>query len=246
MRFQTGILFACGLLFGTCAASQDVLIDNVTVVSPERDMPRDRAAVLIRNGRIVAIKRSPARRDSSQFVDGTGLYLTPGLIDSHVHLGDVSGMTPEQQQANPALTEAARAQTPRSYLYFGFTTLVDLLSVGERVKQWNAQAVRPDLYFCGGAPVMDGYPMNWTPKPERYKAWPYLLVQPGDIAPEGMNAADHTPEAVVKRMRADGAICVKSFFERGWGNINPLPVPTRDTIDALVRAAHKERMPVFL
>ena len=30
-------------------------------------------------------------------VDGTGRFLVPGLMDSHVHLGGVPGMTPEQE-----------------------------------------------------------------------------------------------------------------------------------------------------
>lgn len=246
MRFATGILFVCSLLSGAGAFAQDVLIDNVTVVSPERARPLAHASVLIRNGRIVSIKRAPARRDSGEFIDGTGLYLAPGLIDSHVHLGNVSGMTPEQEQANRALTDAALAQMPKSYLYFGFTTLLDLLGNSARTKEWNAQSLRPDLYFCGGAPMLDGYPTNWTPVPQRYKDWPYLIVQPSDKAPDGMDAAAHTPEAVVKRMRADGAICVKSFFERGFGPVSNLPVPSRETMNTLIRTAHEEHMPVFL
>lgn len=90
--------------------------------------------------------------------------------------------------------------------------------------------------------------MNWTPKPQRYPLWPYLIVQPADVksVSEGINPANHTPEAVVTRMRADGAICVKTFFERGFGNVSELPVPSHDTMSALIRAARREQMPVFL
>jgi len=247
MRLTASMGFVCGLLFGACLSAQDLRIENVTVVSPERDAPLQQASVQIRNDRIVAVGKASSRH-SGQVIDGTGLYLAPGLIDSHVHLADVPGMTPEQQQANAATADAMFAQMPRSYLYFGFTTLIELLGNPLRTKDWNAQSLRPDLYFCGGAAVIDGYPMNWTPKPQRYQLWPYLIVQPTDVksVPEGMDPAAHTPDAVVKRMRADGAICVKSFFERGFGNVNQLPVPTPETIDALIRAAHKEHMPVFL
>jgi imidazolonepropionase-like amidohydrolase len=247
MHVAARIGFACGLLFCACLSAQELRIENVTVVSPELDRPLPGVTVSIRNDRIVAVGKA-SERSSGQVIDGTGLYLAPGLIDSHVHLGNVPGMTPEQQQANTRMTAAALTQMPLSYLYFGFTTLLDLLGNGERTREWNALPLRPDLYFCGGAPVLDGYPMNWTPKPLRYELWPHLIVQPSDAAatPEGMKAAEQTPEAVIKRMRADGAICVKTFFERGYGDASQLPVPSHDTMNALIRAARKEHMPVFL
>jgi hypothetical protein len=116
------------------------------------------------------------------------------------------------------------------------------------LRAWNAHDLHPDLYFCGGAALVDGYPMNWEPKPQRYQQFPYLLVQRGEesTAPEGIDPAAHTPEAVVSRMKADGAICVKSFFDRGLGGALNLPVPRLDTMRALVRAAHVAQMPVLL
>jgi imidazolonepropionase-like amidohydrolase len=64
--------------------------------------------------------------------------------------------------------------------------------------------------------------------------------------PAGVDAADHTPEAVVARMKADGAICVKTFFDRGPDPRSSLPVPQLATIRALVRAAHAAGLPVLL
>ena len=39
-------------------------------------------------------------------------------------------------------------------------------------------------------------------------------------------------------MKADGAICVKTFFERGFRRVRDLPVPKAETIRELVQAAH--------
>jgi len=77
---------------------------------------------------------------------------------------------------------------------------------------------------------------------------PYFLVEPGNAAslPADVDASAHSPEAVVRRMKADGAICVKTHFERGFGADRNLPVPQLVTIRALVRAAHAADMPVFL
>ena len=244
------------IVLSLCCASavgRSLRIENVTIVSPERATPMPEITVVIQGDRITAIyssKAAAAQKAESnvEVIDGHGLYLSPGLVDSHVHTGGVPGMGPAQQAANPEIARELREQVPRSYLYFGFTTLVDLDSTPAAIAKWNAHEVHPDIYFCGGAAVLDGYPMNWEPKPERYQAYPYLLVQRGEeaAAPGGVNPSMHTPEAVVARMKADGALCVKSFFDRGAGGGEALPVPRLDTVRELVRAAHSAKMPVLL
>ncbi len=242
-----GLVVALGLCC-TSAAGADIRIDHVTIVSPERAAPMRDASVYIHGERITSIGRGKQSAKGVEVIDGSGLYLAPGLIDSHVHTGGAPGMGPAQERANPEIAHELRDQVPRSYLYFGFTTLIDLVSTPEAIANWNAHEVHPDIYFCGGAPVVDGYPMNWGPKPQRYQEYPYLIVQRGEeaSAPEGVGPPMHTPEAVVARMKADGAICVKDFFDRGQGGGEALPVPRLDTMRALVHAAHVAKMPVLL
>jgi imidazolonepropionase-like amidohydrolase len=248
-----GFVIAVAVCCYSAATANDLRIDYVTIISPERASPMRDATVYIQGERITSISPSKpdARRGADrnvEVIDGRGLYLSPGLIDSHVHTGGVPGMGPAQERANPEIARASGNQVPRSYLYFGFTTLIDLISTPEAIAKWNARDVHPDIYFCGGTPIVDGYPMNWDPKPERYQEYPYLVVQRGEesAAPAGVDPAAHTPEAVVSRMKEDGAICVKSFFDRGIGGGEKLPVPTLDTMRTLVRAAHTSKMPVLL
>jgi imidazolonepropionase-like amidohydrolase len=118
-------------LFCASAVAADLRIDHVTVVSPEQSSPMQDASVVIRGDRITEIShsKSAAARGGEadlEVIDGTGLYLSPGLIDSHVHTSGVPGMGPPQERANPEMARAAENQVPRSYLYFGFTTLIDL------------------------------------------------------------------------------------------------------------------------
>ncbi len=47
-------------------------------------------------------------------------------------------------------------------------------------------------------------------------------------------------------MKSDGAICVKTFFERGFGGVRNLPVPKLETIRAVVKAAHAAGLPVLM
>jgi imidazolonepropionase-like amidohydrolase len=252
LRFAglSGLLIASALQCER-AAGQDLRIEHVTVISPERSLALADANVMVREGRIAAIV--PAAKDEDAppgtlTIEGRGLDLVPGLIDSHVHVGSIPGMTDEQERAHPEIARAARDQIPRSYLYFGFTTLIDLISTPDEMARWKSHDPVPDTYFCGGAALMDGYPMNYLPKPQRYARMPYMIVEPqgGAPRPPGVDPAAHTPQAVVARMKSDGAICAKTFFERGFGGVHDLPVPRPETIRALVRAAHAAGLPVLM
>jgi imidazolonepropionase-like amidohydrolase len=246
-RFGWSVLAAT--LPGAVSAA-DLQIEHVTIVSPERDSPMRDALVRIHDGCIVAISKVEGAIAHSSgdtiVMDGSGLFLAPGLIDSHVHLGGIPGMTPEQEAQHPEIASAARDQIPRSYLLYGFTSVIDLISTPQAMVPWKSHDIVPDTYFCGGAALMDGYAMNYAPKPQRYQRWPYMLIEPGSPPPAGIDPAMHTPQAVVSRMKADGAICVKTFFERGFGGVHDLPVPKLETIREVVKAAHAVGLPVLM
>ena len=233
------------------AQAEDLLIKNVTVVSPEREAPSAATSVLVRDGQIVAIgpELSQGAHGSEQVIDGAGRYLAPGLIDAHTHLSDIPGMTFEHEQAHPNVAREARRQIPRSYLYHGFTSVIDMMAGRpDVIAEWNKLDVRPHAYFCGAAPVFDGYPMNFIPKPVRYRIVPYFLFdeERADEFPAGFDPTEHTPEAVVEKMHADGAVCAKTTFESGFGGRNDLPLPGERVIRDLVAAAHARGMPVLL
>src|SRR3979409_2440783 len=59
-----------------------LLIQNGTVLDPSRQF-EGRADVLIRDGKIAALGANLGRADRE--IDAAGLYVTPGLIDIHVH-----------------------------------------------------------------------------------------------------------------------------------------------------------------
>lgn len=62
----------------------------------------------------------------------------------------------------------------------------------------------------------------------------------------GVDAADHTPAAVVRRMKAEGAICIKTHFEPGFRPGQNLPTPSAPLIRSLVLEAGKCGLPVLL
>lgn len=245
-----GLWFLLSAALPASLMAADMVIEHVNVISPERDQPLRNAMVRVHDGRIVAVAGDGKVGDAGRgttVVDGTGLFLSPGLIDSHVHLTQIPGMTDAQEAAHPDIASAARRQFPHSYLLHGFTTLIDLVTTPEGVARWrqSSDAV-PDTYWCGGAALMDGYSMNYEPKPQRYHDFPYMLMEPGMQAPPGIDPAMHTPQAVVSRMKSDGASCVKTFYETGFGGTTGLPVPKLETIRAVVKAAHALELPVLM
>lgn len=67
-------------------ASPPVLIRNATVMTAT-GQELVNASVLIRDGRIVAVGNSVTAPADAVVVDGSGKFVTPGIIDTHSHLG---------------------------------------------------------------------------------------------------------------------------------------------------------------
>jgi len=231
----------------------DVWIRDVTLISPERDQPIPHAHVVVRNGRIVSVgQESPRGADVRvAIVQGSEKFLMPGLIDGHVHLAGVPGLLPEHEAANPKIAEAYVAQLPRSYLYFGFTTVVDLNVINraavDRIK--NAE-LGPVVFDCDNALALaNGYPMVYLPKDVRFDRYRNFLHDPRQAAaiPDRFRPEDHTPAAAVERVANAGGVCVKAHYESGFGQLRGrLPVPTPDLMRDVRDASHRRGLPLLL
>jgi imidazolonepropionase-like amidohydrolase len=66
--------------------SQPVLITNATVLTATGERI-ERGSVLMRDGKIAAVGASVQAPADATVVDGTGQWVTPGIIDAHSHLG---------------------------------------------------------------------------------------------------------------------------------------------------------------
>lgn len=223
------------------AASDSLLIRNVYVISPEAKASAKPVNLLIEQGRISAIGQQEF--PATAVIDGGGRYLIPGLIDSHVHLDGVPGYRAEDN-TDSAVYRQALAQIPKSYLYFGFTTLLDLASTKEAIAQWNNQALAPEAFYCAPVPIPGGYPLAMMP--EEMLANIRRQLHDHHKHPDKPGSDHQTPGQIIEEISIEDAICVKIFYEKGFGPMRNLPVPSQEIIRELVTEAHTRSLPVFL
>lgn len=239
------LIFASIMLLAS-PVHADVLISNVHIITAQAKVIGP-TQIYLSKGRIQSIGDDIKAPAASLRIAGKGGYLIPGLIDSHVHLQGVPG----ESDAMPApVRQTALAQIPRSYLYFGFTTVLDLISDDGPMAEWNAQPLAPTAYHCAGVPIPGGYPLAWLPK-EQQLASPmarYYLYDPRqrELMAATAGSERHKAEPLVARIAQTGARCIKTFYETGFGRLRNVPVPSRKMMRELIVAADKHHLPVFI
>jgi len=82
-KLYTVVLF---LMANHWAMSQDVLIKNGTVITIT-DGVKENTDVLIQNGKIKSIGAGISAGDQVRVVEAEGMYVMPGIIDAHSHIG---------------------------------------------------------------------------------------------------------------------------------------------------------------
>ena len=119
------------------------VLPDVTVVDGERS--QSHAWIAVHEDRIVAVARGPLDAPGATVIEAArGRFVTPGLIDSHVHLF-LSGASGATGEVDFTLRDHLRA-----HLLFGVTSVVDLgapLAVAELVAAtqdpaWRGPSVR--------------------------------------------------------------------------------------------------------
>ncbi len=230
-----------------------VLIQHVHLVGTE--LPATGLFdVLLENGKILQIQpaTSKSKLKAARKIDGKRQYLIPGLIDAHVHLDGVPGYAGDEQalESDAAMLQQARQQMPRSYTYFGFTTVLDLTGDADFTAKWNQESMAPRAFFCAPVTIPNGYPASWMDKDLQFQvpASKMMLFDPAqpNVYPSNFVVEQHSPAAVVQAAKQAGASCIKVFYETGFGPKKNLPVPSIELIRAVVKEAHQSKLPVYL
>ena len=234
------------------SAEDDLLIRHAILMSPEREKPTRPLDVLIVGGYIQEIAEHIENKSGVQVLDASGLYLTPGLIDSHVHVYHATGLKRRYTGNFEALYEQYLAQAPRSFLYYGYTSVIELNASPRANQAFNAAPQHPRLLHCGHGLVLDdGFMVLEFEDGGFAKRFPNYLHAPGSDhpTPDGDDPANHTPEQTVTALIESGAACIKLYYEEAlWfpGGAPPFRLPAQSLIEDVVRVAHAKGVPVLL
>ena len=121
-------LYFFSLLFFTnvmLSQTYSIVIKNGHVIDPKNNID-EILDIAISNGKIVQVAKNIDTRNASQVVNAKGFYVTPGLIDIHVHV--FAGTHLDQAYMN-----GPNAVTPDGFTFrTGVTTVVDAGSSGWR------------------------------------------------------------------------------------------------------------------
>ncbi|MBE3658943.1 hypothetical protein BOO92_19940 [Vibrio navarrensis] len=245
-------LFLAVFCAATSAAQGDLLIRNVTILSPERNEPIYDTDVLIQSGYIHEIGKRLENKTEANTLDARGLFLTPGLIDSHVHLYHATGLKRRYAENFDVLYDAYAKQAPRSFLYFGYTSVIELNEEPDTNKIFNSAPMHPRLFSCGHGLVLDDGFMALEFENDSFaKRFPhYLHVQGANHAtPDGDDPTNHTVQKSIASLVDNGAICIKLYYEEAlWypGGAPDFRLPSQELIEEVVNEAHLKGVPVLL
>ncbi|MES0883736.1 amidohydrolase family protein [Roseibium sp. SCP14] len=253
-QFTATVLIALCML--PMSASQGgaatTLIHSITVVSPERSAPLENAWVLLEDETIADVGSGAPPEHADTVIDGANRYLVPGLIDSHVHLYHATGLKRRYTGKFEELRAEFFAQQPRSFLYHGFTTVIELNADFRSNARFTKTDPHPRLFHCGQGAVLSGGFMSLEVEDGNLgKAYPgYFIDHHARDDEKTSRVPGHSPEDAVRHIAERGGICVKAYYEEAlWWPRKPKPdfaLPTDKIMRELVEAAHTREMPVIL
>jgi imidazolonepropionase-like amidohydrolase len=148
-------LMSAAALFAlaACPAEAAYTIAHVTVIDGTGAAAKPDMTVVVDGERIARIVPSAlAGAPSGKVIDGRGKYLIPGLMDVHIHL---VGYRWDSGRDGPPQVDHAKAEAAlASYIYDGFTTVVDVgnvpeNSIYERTRERAGEIQSPRIFATG-------------------------------------------------------------------------------------------------
>lgn len=217
MSIRCVISFVLGA-FAACAVGEDLVIGNVTLIDGTGAAARSGAWVHVEDGVVAAIGDQAPETDA-RTVDGSGLYLIPGLMDMHIHLRGGVRTSPEglRERASDR-KEGIRAL--HGYLYSGVTSIYDAGNNPDYIMRLRdderaAKIDAPRIFATGG-----------------------IVTYPGSHGSgAGATTVDDWPEAI-EALEAHVArkpdVVKLTYEERGWGSRPMIPRLPIDLMQRIV------------
>jgi imidazolonepropionase-like amidohydrolase len=242
-----GLLAAVAVSAAPPAAERPLVVTAAALIDGLAAKPRANVAVVIRGGRIVAVRERgatdlPADAERIDLGDAT---LLPGLIDTHTHLflqGEVpaEGGYDVQLLKQPLAFRAARAVVAaRRALEQGFTTLRDLETEGAGYGDVGIKQAIEAGYIPGPRLIVATRAISTT------GGYPLEGYAPEIQVPKGAQLIDGPVEArkAAREQLDHGADWIKVYMtHRSWvdaaGNLASQPTLTVEELRAVVDETH--------
>ena len=249
------ILISCNSSNNNFTVKDGILIENVTIISTDETGTIENylGYILIDQSEIIFCgKKEPNVKGNLKTLDGQGKYATPGLIDSHVHLNNIAGINFRQRRSNEKLVEEYFDRLPRNFLYFGYTTLIDVDNYAPNtIEKLKDIRIRPEIYTCAQkVQVMDDFEMvmNESAQNERYDT-PFLHDRYNENIkfPDSIDLELHTASSLISQITQEDNICIKTLYEDAASGLPQVwEVPTLEIMNELVMEAHAKDLPVIM
>lgn len=237
-------LLGAAILFGrldTSAAGQpsstpgQLALVGGTIYTSAMDEPIPDGVVLIQDGKIAAVGTDASVRtpQNVQTIDCSGLTITAGFWNSHVHFFERKWTSVAAIPA-PELSRQLQDMLTR----YGFTSVFDIGSMGENTRRLrdrieSGEVPGPRIRSTGEALLAPGA----VPPDIVLRALGYMTSR----SPEVTNATQAT--AAVRKLLDAGADGIKVHLQRPPPPNPPVP---ESAIQAAVSEAHRAGKPVFV
>ncbi|GAA0810929.1 hypothetical protein GCM10009111_02650 [Colwellia asteriadis] len=222
------------LLSFALLAQNKILIENVTIISPHLQAPKIQMNVLISDGRITEITDKDVISYDLK-INGSGKFLTPGLMDSHAHVSSIPGMGFGVEPVaikKPKLVKAYFEQQPRSFLYYGVTQILDP-NPGVSFDYFTSAPHHPDYFRCEVLTSKNTFPYVEKTDALSRSMFTYLIDESAEAT------AVNSVESLVGKVANSGASCIKIYFEDGYGNASQWQTFSTNTLKRIKIAAEK-------
>lgn len=254
IKISTLVLLLLCLHLQSQTNQKNTLLSDITIISADDNSVKSLVGyVLIKDGKVSYVgEKSPEGIKNYEVIDGTGKFLIPGLIDSHVHIANTAGFNGPLKKKYPELVDLYYQQLPKSYLYFGFTTIIDVNNYWpERINQILEAEIRPDIYTCGEqAEVMDGFNMEMEEYSLQQRYQSNFLndtYNPNRKLPDSIPINEHTPQYLIRKIREQEGICTKLVYEDAASGLAvSWQKPSVSILKDLVLEAQQHNMPLLL
>jgi imidazolonepropionase-like amidohydrolase len=222
------LVAACGDRQATKAEGEGAatVLTNFTLIDGTGAPAAPNSALVLRDGRIAWV--GPASQleapAGAETVDLAGKYVTPGLIDLHVHLGNTVDLTQDVKNYTPASVD----KDLRTYASYGVTTVLSMGTDGDAIFPIRAaqRSGRPEttrVYTAGQGLVFKG----------GYGGIPNLNV-PVATAEEATAAVD--------AQAAKGVDIIKLWLDDELGAMPKMPP---EVSKAIIDAAHRHGLKAY-